>query len=124
MKYSLWASVENPTKFKRINGWLTAIWFVAAFPICIFLAQSVPFLVFISVYAVVTGHLATWQAARVEERQEQEKQEREEKAKAEQLAHDEEYAARLERKMDDLRRVWEERIASERMREDPLTTEE
>ncbi len=45
-------------------------WFLAAFPICIFLAKSVPFLVFISVYAVVTGHLSTWQAARVEERQE------------------------------------------------------
>lgn len=61
----------EPAKFRAINGWLTLFWFVAAFPICIFLAKSVPFLVFISVYAVVTGHLATWQAARVEERQEE-----------------------------------------------------
>lgn len=59
--------------FRRINGWLTVIWFVAAIPICIFLANSVPFLVFVSVYAVVTGHLATWQAARVEVRQERER---------------------------------------------------
>jgi hypothetical protein len=32
----------------------------------------VPFLVFISVYAVVTGHWSTWQASRVEVRQEDE----------------------------------------------------
>lgn len=61
----------DPAKFRSINGWLTVIWFILAFPICVFLSQSVPFLVFISVYAVVTGHLATWQAARVEHRQEQ-----------------------------------------------------
>lgn len=74
---SIWASVEDPSKFRKINGWLTVIWFVLAFPICVFLSKSVPFLVFISVYAVVTGHLATWQAARVEVRQEEEKKERE-----------------------------------------------
>lgn len=64
--------VEDPVKFRKVNGWLTVIWFIAAFPICIFLFSSIPFLVFISVYAVVTGHLATWQAARVEVRQEEE----------------------------------------------------
>lgn len=79
MMKALWASVEDPSKFRKINGWLTVIWFLAAFPICILLANSVPFLVFVSVYAVVTGHLATWQAARVEVRQEEEKQEREAK---------------------------------------------
>jgi hypothetical protein len=57
---------------KKLNGWLAVIWFVAAFPICIWLSESVPFLVFISVYAVVTGHWSTWQAARVEEKQDQE----------------------------------------------------
>lgn len=62
--------IESPEHFRRINGWLTIFWFIAAFPICIFLSSSVPFLVFISVYAVVTGHLSTWQAARVEARQE------------------------------------------------------
>lgn len=63
--------LTEPSKFRAINGWLTILWFLAAIPICLFLANSVPFLVFISVYAVVTGHLATWQAARVEERQEE-----------------------------------------------------
>lgn len=73
MLKSLWASVQNDPEFMRkFNGWATIIWFAAAVPICIWLANSVPFLVFISVYAVVTGHLASWQAARVEVNQQQE----------------------------------------------------
>jgi hypothetical protein len=56
---------------RKINGWLTILWFIAAFPICFWFAESVPFLVFISVYAVVTGHWATWAAARVEVRQDE-----------------------------------------------------
>jgi len=51
---------------RKANGWLTIVWLVAALPICLLLSSSVPFLVFISVYAVVTGHLSAWQAARVE----------------------------------------------------------
>lgn len=58
--------LNNPQFLRKVNGWLTLIWFVAAVPICLFLANSVPFLVFISVYAVVTGHLASWQSGRVE----------------------------------------------------------
>lgn len=69
---SLWATVqENPRYMVRFNGWATLIWFAAAFPICIWLSNSVPFLVFISVYAVVTGHLSAWQAARVEVKQQE-----------------------------------------------------
>jgi hypothetical protein len=108
MLKSLWASVEDPSKFRVLNGWLTVTWFAAAIPICLFLSTSVPFLVFISVYAVVTGHLATWQAARVEERQEKLAKEK-----------DDEFEERLERKMDDLRRLWEDRIERDRLQEDP-----
>lgn len=73
MVKSLWASIQgDPVFMRKFNGWATLIWFVAAIPICIFLSSSVPFLVFISVYAVVTGHLSAWQAARVEVNQEQE----------------------------------------------------
>lgn len=56
---------------RRVNGWLAVAWLAAAPPICWFLASSVPFLVFVSVYAVVTGHWSAWQAARVEVNQEQ-----------------------------------------------------
>jgi hypothetical protein len=62
----------DPRTMQRLHGWLTILWFVAALPICVFLANSIPFLVFISVYAVVTGHWASWQAARVEVRQKEE----------------------------------------------------
>jgi hypothetical protein len=53
----------------RVHAALTILWFLAAFPICILLANSIPFLVFISVYAVVASHWAAWQAAKTEERQ-------------------------------------------------------
>ena len=33
---------------RRVNGWLTIAWFIAAFPICFYLSESVPFLVFLS----------------------------------------------------------------------------
>jgi hypothetical protein len=67
---SLWATVQaNPKIMVRFNGWATVVWFAAAIPICLWLSNSVPFLVFISVYAVVTGHLSAWQAARVEVKQ-------------------------------------------------------
>lgn len=68
----IWASIQgDPVFMRKVNGWLTIIWLASAAPICIFLADSVPFLVFISVYAVVTGHLSAWQAARVEVVQDQ-----------------------------------------------------
>lgn len=54
---------------RQLHGILTILWFIASFPICIWYADSIPFLVFVSVYAVVTGHWSSWQAARVEERQ-------------------------------------------------------
>jgi hypothetical protein len=61
----------DPKTMRALHGWLTVLWFVAAIPICIYLNDSVPFLVFISVYAVVTGHWSSWQAARVEEKQDE-----------------------------------------------------
>jgi hypothetical protein len=68
-----WDRFQNdPIYMRKLNGWLAVIWLAAALPICIFLASSVPFLVFVSVYAVVTGHWSTWQSARVEVRQEDE----------------------------------------------------
>jgi hypothetical protein len=69
---TLWASVQgDPSFMRKVNGWATVIWLAAAIPICVFFSSSVPFLVFISVYAVVTGHLSAWQAARVEVVQEE-----------------------------------------------------
>lgn len=50
----------------KLHKWLTFAWLAAALPICVFMSQSVPFLVFISVYAVVAAHWGAYQAARAE----------------------------------------------------------
>lgn len=74
---SLWASIEgDPAFMQRLHGWLTILWFLAAFPIMWFWSENLPFLVFVSVYAVVAGHWSSWQASRVEVKQEDTEQER------------------------------------------------
>jgi hypothetical protein len=56
--------LDNPRVAKKIHGWLALLWFIAAFPAMLTgLKNSVPFLVFISVYAIVAGHFAGWDAA-------------------------------------------------------------
>lgn len=69
---SLWASVMgNPTVFKTINGWLTVFWIVMI-PVSVVMGwtESVTYVSALSIYALITGHLSTWQAARVEVKQE------------------------------------------------------
>lgn len=71
--YLFWDTFQNDPVFSRkLNGWLAVIWLAASIPICIFLSTSVPFLVFVSVYAIVASHWSTWQASRVEVRQDEE----------------------------------------------------
>jgi hypothetical protein len=52
---------------RHVHGWLTLLWLLLAIPAVMWWRYSVPFLVFVSVYANVTGHWAAWQAARAEE---------------------------------------------------------
>jgi len=61
----------EPEAMQAFHKWATIVWFLASIPICLFFASSIPFLVFISVYAVVTGHWSSWQASRVEVKQKQ-----------------------------------------------------
>lgn len=91
---SLWASViENPVLFKKINGWMTIIWIVMI-PVSLAMGwlESVTYVSALSIYALITGHLSTWQAARVEVRQEKEEEER-----------DDDFEERIEHKLDDIR---------------------
>ena len=74
--------LEDPVALRKFNGWASIFWLVAAIPICIFLANSVTLLVFISVYAVVTGHLSSWQAARIEAKDLEKEQAEEAKTEA------------------------------------------
>ena len=74
---SLWASVQgDPVFMRRLNGWLTMFW-IAMIPVSFELGwlKSVTYVSALSLWALVSGHWSTWQAARVEVTQQQEKQE-------------------------------------------------
>jgi hypothetical protein len=65
---SLWALVQgDPVFMRRVNGWLTVFW-VAMIPVSYALGwlSSVVYVSALSLWALVSGHWAAWQAARVE----------------------------------------------------------
>lgn len=75
---ALWASVQgNPVFMRRVNGWFTIFW-VAMIPISIITGwiSSVTYVAVLSLWALVSGHWAAWQAARVEVAQQLEQEER------------------------------------------------
>jgi hypothetical protein len=52
---------------KRVHGWLTVLW-AAMIPVSMLtgLKNSLPYLVGLSVYALMVGHFSSWQAGRAE----------------------------------------------------------
>lgn len=75
---ALWASVQgNPVFMRRVNGWLTVFW-VAMIPVSMVTGwiSSVTYVAVLSLWALVSGHWAAWQAARVEVTQQAEMDER------------------------------------------------
>ena len=77
---SLWASVQgDPVFMRRVNGFLAVFW-IAMIPVSYEAGwlKSVTYVSALSLWALVSGHWSTWQAARVEVTQQQEMQEREE----------------------------------------------
>ena len=71
---SLWALVQgDPVFMRRVNGWLTIGW-IAMIPISYLMGwlNSVVYVSALSLWALVSGHWAAWQAARVEVAQEHE----------------------------------------------------
>ena len=76
---SLWKSVQGDLVFmRRLNGWLTLFW-VAMIPVSLAMGwlKSVTYVSALSLWALVSGHWSTWQAARIEVTQQQEAAERE-----------------------------------------------
>lgn len=61
--------LSDPAVMRRVHGWATILWVVMAPPSMLLWKDSIPYLVGLSVYAVVTGHWASWQACRTEELQ-------------------------------------------------------
>jgi len=71
---SLWANVQgNPIFMRQVNGYLTIFW-VAMIPISYEIGwlKSVTYVSALSLWALVSGHWSTWQAARVEVTQQKE----------------------------------------------------
>jgi hypothetical protein len=65
---SLWSVVQGDAVFmRRLNGWLTIFW-VLMIPVSYQLGwlTKVSYVSALSLWALVSGHWATWQAARVE----------------------------------------------------------
>lgn len=75
---SLWASVQgDPVFMRRVNGWFAIFW-IAMIPISFEMGwlKSVTYVSALSLWALVSGHWSTWQAARVEVTQQKEADER------------------------------------------------
>jgi hypothetical protein len=62
-------TLADPGAMRRVHGWATVFWIAMAPPSMLLWKDSIPYLVGLSVYAVVTGHWASWQACRTEELQ-------------------------------------------------------
>jgi hypothetical protein len=76
MLKKLRAVVQQDPKFmRRVNGWLTIFW-IGMIPVSIVMGwlTSVAYVSALSLWALVSGHWAAWQAARVEVNQEREAQ--------------------------------------------------
>jgi hypothetical protein len=68
MAKSLWATVQgDPVFMRRLNGWFTIGW-IAMIPISAAAGwlDSVVYVSALSLWALVSGHWAAWQSARVE----------------------------------------------------------
>lgn len=54
----------TPQTGRRIHMTLMLLWIVPGLPVSWWLRQSVPWLVFLSVYAIIVGHWSGWSAER------------------------------------------------------------
>jgi len=52
---------------QRLHAALMGVWTLLLVPTLMFWTNSVPFLVFVSLYANFVGHFSSWQAARSED---------------------------------------------------------
>lgn len=55
---------NKKTRTQRIHFWLIILWFMPGLPISYFLRESIAWLVFLSVYAIIASHWAGWSAER------------------------------------------------------------
>lgn len=69
---TLWASImDNPTFMVRFNIVGMIVWGILLLPSVFWWGKSLEWVVLMSWYAIFTGHLSAWQAARVEKKQDE-----------------------------------------------------
>ena len=75
---ALWASIQgDPRTMRILHGWLTIVWLLVGIVTSVYAFFQpdspwlVPVLVLVSFYANTAGHWSSWQAARIEEKQDQ-----------------------------------------------------
>ena len=57
---------------RGFHGWMTIFWAISVIPSLYFgVTSSVTYVAFLSIYALFIGHFSSWQATRVEVRQEE-----------------------------------------------------
>ncbi len=68
-------ALSNPINHRRFHAW-AAILSLAFSPVAVILLKdSVPYLVFVSQYAIVVSHISAWQSTRVEVKQDEDRDE-------------------------------------------------
>lgn len=90
----LWSRIQNdPVLMRKVNGWATVFW-IAMTPISWFLGwlSLVEYVSALSLWALVSGHLSAWQAARVEVEQKKQADEAQEK----EIEHDEKLIEKID----------------------------
>lgn len=61
----------RPQFLRAFHGWLTIIWAALIIPSVVWWKQSITWVVLMSVWANLAGHFSSWQAARVEVKQDE-----------------------------------------------------
>ena len=68
----MFALFGRPSFLKSFHKWAAIFWVIMVVPSALTgLKASVTYLVFLSIYAIVTGHWSSWQAASVEVKQDE-----------------------------------------------------
>jgi hypothetical protein len=58
--------LADPRFAKKVHACSLVFWLVFSIPAAIFLSNSLPFVVWLSLYAIVVTHWSSWQATRTE----------------------------------------------------------
>lgn len=59
-------ALHQPTKLRRFHAVATLVWLALVIPTVLWLRESILWISLMSIWACVTGHWSSWQAARAE----------------------------------------------------------